>query len=170
MRYIVLFIGLVFLGGCSAARVSYERVERVPRNAERATKRDTIIPVEIRVKTSDVILGAYTIRLDYDASLLCIEDIEGGTRDEFAGVPIFDKTSFATGRTTLTGFTVERRGRLQQQSTYHIATVFFMPLRFGRAHITADVITLADLEAKRIKGNVILSPEFIDTTAYIEEK
>lgn len=162
MKNVFWFILALFLSSCSMSK-------SMPRERPNGYyKSEKECAVKIYIKTINAPLGAYTIKLFYDSSFLHIARIESGSSEEFTGTPIFDETSFTKGKTVITGFTVKREWQARQSSRYHIATVFFNPIQPGRVPVTVEVTTLADLQANRIDGDIILSQDIIDTREFLE--
>jgi hypothetical protein len=68
----------------------------VPTGAQLAT--------EITVDVGTIPLGAYSLTVTYDPTVLTIASVAGGNRPEFAGAPTTNPGSFTSGRTNIAAF------------------------------------------------------------------
>lgn len=105
-------------------------------------------PVTVRaIIYSAVPLGAYTLQLSFDPSVLELVGIGGGDA-EFAAVPFNNPGKFSTGVVRFSAFQASRMDRPTGQC--HVATFTFRP-RVARARTTVEVaaIVLADTHGVR---------------------
>ncbi len=150
MRFALWTLIVSALSACSVS---------VPKNFN-IKKRE--VPVQVKIITGGVNLGAYAIALIYDASIIHILRIEQGS-GEFPGTVLFDDSTFTKGRTTITSYTVTKHVQPIKPPLYHVATVYFTPVRSGTTSVMSEIKTLADPDAKKISGSVRLVPDVIDT-------
>src|SRR5689334_17200381 len=59
---------------------------------------------EITFAIGQTPLGAYTVDVTYDETVVVIDAIDGGTTSEFAGAPFANPATFASGTTRVSGF------------------------------------------------------------------
>ena len=100
-------------------------------------------PVRLKVfVSSGVPLGAYTLQLSFDPSVLNLVSITGGTA-EFAAPPITNPEKFASGMVRFSAFQPMRMdGPL---GLCHVATLSFTPRATkGSTRVEVEAIVLAD--------------------------
>src|SRR5262249_40567048 len=59
---------------------------------------------EVTIDTGLIPLGAYTIAIEYDPSVVTIASIAGGSTLEFSGAPTTKPSSFTSGTTRISAF------------------------------------------------------------------
>lgn len=146
----VFFIMTLLITGCSLNQ---------PRTLD--TPFDKEILVEISLETNDISPGAYTVIINYDPSVLRIAKIERGQKDHFDGVPFFDESTFSSGQTIITSFSVKTNLQVRKPSVYQVMTITFRRINYGMTRISGKIKTLSDVNGKTIQGNLNVLPEII---------
>jgi len=147
MRNLAVLLVMAALGGCasapSAERAAPESDQAVGLTA--AGGLETREPVEISVETGDRQLGAYTVTLVWDRTVVRVLSVE--PTPMFAP-PSYSRLGFSSGKLTLSAFQVEPgpRGRTI------VARVAFESIGEVQSALTVRLITLVDPDAVPIKG------------------
>ena len=151
---LVLSMALASCAGSSADR------ETAPRDSgdgggfvDPVSTRASTDPVEISVDTGDRELGAYTIVLVYDNSLVRVTSVEPSA--EFPA-PQFLRRDLTSGKLVLSGFRMEHpypKGRVS------VARVMFESLGGPSSQLTVRILNLYDSEARPVKGRADASRE-----------
>lgn len=148
---IVFLLAAMMIVGCSSGNLTRQSFNF-----------DKEIPVDVSLETQNICPGAYTLAINYDPSVLRIVRIERGIKEHFDGVPFFDETTFSSGQTTITSFSLKTNLQPKKPSVYHVATVVFKRVNYGFSRISARLKTLSNSNGQAIEGRVSISPEVIE--------
>lgn len=104
-------------------------------------------------------LGAYTLQLSFDPSVLELRSVGGGSA-EFGATPFNDPSEFSTGVVRFSAFQV--MGMNGPKGRCHVATFAFRPrVNKGRTRVTVEAITFADT-----KGNTYQPPKYVKNVVF----
>lgn len=112
--------------------------------------------VEVWLDTRDRPLGAYTLTLRYDPSIVRVQDVGTGDLSKFPDLPRANPDSYASGETRIAGF---QTAGLSPTGKTRVATVFFASAGPGASPLSATLETLVDPDGGTIAGQVVLSTD-----------
>jgi hypothetical protein len=106
--------------------------------------------VDIYLDCGDRALGAYTLEIRFDPSIIKVGEVLPGG---FPGAPMVHPASYSSGVTRIVGLHTGSlaRGRV------HVARIRFLPVRQGSTALSVSVLGLYGTNGRPIPGAAVLS-------------
>ena len=149
MKACAVLLATAFLAGCAGAPESAARRTDAGQDEREGLVSEPIAPVpepvDISVDAGDRELGAYTLRLFFDRTLVRIASIDS---TPWFKPPDYNSQLFSSGEVTLSAYQTERgpRGRTV------VARVTFESLGGLQSPLVVRLVTIVDGEARPILG------------------
>lgn len=139
------------VAGCSAAKAAGYDVRRtLPYET-----------VDIYIDCGDAVLAAYEIEVQFDPSVARVSQVDAGTSAGFLDAPASHPSSYESGRIKLAAFQLNER---EPSGRVHVARVHFRSVDVGHSLVVCRIVALADPAGKRIPGQILLVPDFLQFT------
>ena len=99
-------------------------------------------------------LGGYALILEYDPTILHIQEIQGGSSPYFASLPFSSPQTYQSGRTKISAFYGGFSGPIGKIS---ICWIVFKTLQKGRSPLRIEQLEMSDSEGQLKEGTSALS-------------